>query len=400
MTYLIFNAMKRNVLLLYWSALCLITFCPGTINAKTRRWNSLFSLSQNFTIDKVKTTSKSTDVYFTFTAGTERRQKFIYISDFYRIIDIKGKDHPLLSVKGVRKGKTILKTGEKKRFRLSFAPLGANDSIFDIVTGQGPSDYFRFFGVHQESTNLPSFVSEAPPTANDKKLYQTPFDAKKKYTTCIMGHLDDPYKRIKQIDLEVPDPDDPYYRLYVADVDPNGFFELHLDIYTECLTYLHNTGLQTFIPVYLFPNDTLYCNVSNFRTPNQRCAYKSLHHDAPLNLLLSDPQYPSYDYVFEGTFTEEERVTIFKKARQEILPLFHYLSWKYQLCADEQELLCNNTRLRLEALILKHSRIDNVYVAPQDFDNLSKLSACQQFTHYIRNLAEEGLLHTVFPQLK
>lgn len=380
-----------NTHLIQFLTVLFLLFAPTSISAKTKHWSSLHSLTRNFTIDKVKTTSKSTDVYFTVTAGKGKMQQLIFVTDFCKIIDIKGKDHPLLSVKGVRKGETVLKEGQKKKFRLSFTPLGANDSIFDIVTGQGPRDFFRFFGVHQESTELPSFISKAPPVGDDEKLHQTPFDAKKKYPTCIMGHLDDPYRRIKQISLTVLDVDSPLLsRVYKSDVDSSGFFMIQAEIHAEEHTYLYNVGLQTYIPVYLFPNDTLLCNVTKYRTPNQTCHYKSLNHTVPDKLLQHDPIYPLYELILEDgdiSSSREKQLEVLRNAEKEIRQFTQYLGWKYQLRPDEQNLLYINDLARIEYNRLKVDK--SPYKIPQELKDPTVLFACHNSMMFLYEIQQK-----------
>lgn len=305
-----------------------IILCLPCMQAQKNGIEWIAGPMEPFSIDKVKTTKRLTTLDMTFHGN------IFYITASPRLIGQNGAVHPLVKIKGARKGKNTTKHGVAK-FSLSFSPLAPEDSIFDFVQGACRDDYGCFWGVHDKGTTID--VS-APTSRCDTSLV---FSQKDKFNTCLIGHIQNKKTGIAvmtQIDL---DHDRMNKRDDTVRIDESGYFVFDTKIHGPEFTYIYIPDELVWIPVFLNPNDTLLCNINIPSKGVHECDYKSINgYNTCKNLMISRPTWR--DFTHRRLRLSEENADmaqVFENLKKEIDSLSGYLASKYDMSPFEYELL-------------------------------------------------------------
>ncbi len=296
-----------------------------SVNARKKEIVCDFNYCSNISIDDVRRSKKKTTV--SITVNSKNGSSFYLIPNF-RIVNERGDVYPAHTLKDASWGRNVIKKGNRHRFKISFPPLAKQDSIYDILSGYTDNDFFKFYSVHASDVKVeyPNLDIEHYQPVNTFSL--------SKSKTCILGHVDlsrDQNESLSIAHLDMQD--EGYLKIDNVQVDSAGYFKLSVDIHGPEYAYLRFTG--SWVPIFLNPDDTILCNISNLREPKQVIEYHSLKgYDLHLPLVKANLTGPWCDEIRKTLTDVNEYPSLCNKIdsiKENVYNFFCYITWKYKL---------------------------------------------------------------------
>lgn len=330
--------------------LILLISCMNVFARKPNSLEFIYTYSTDISIERVTTTKKATRVDFVWIG--DKGDGISIPSDCW-LIGADKSLHALKSINGIKPGviKTSSKDGYRKKFSMTFEPLAETDTVFDIVSRHDFLKFFCFFGVHASSITPQIRKPEAIHLLEMSADYGVG-------TTRIMGRIDNYTGKGEKASMYYLSADSLHDNNAGthAEIDSTGFFCMDISIATPMFSYLR-FGVNHF-PIFLYPNDTITCGISDLGRHSQRMTCKSSKgNDMHERFLEADPNGPWYEWIIsnkseDASFYQD----FFENAEDEVASFYGYLSGKYQLSDEEYHLLYQNSRerLRLVKLIVRH----------------------------------------------
>lgn len=232
-------------------------------------------------------------------------------------------------------------------FRLLFDPLAKDVQIFDLRTANEHFTWFDFWGIH---TNRK--IRKRIKGAKERILSRNDVFRNGDHAT-IIGRVCDYVPAEKHDSLRASICNDKgFFENTWSGVSPDGTFEMTIPIHH--LQWAHIEGFRNIIPVMLVPSDTLYLKIANVNGLTPDIEYKSAKSfDVMPNLMKADvSSYLPVEF-FKNSRKENYRPevlnNIIAEEKEKANALSDYLSWKYNLAAQETRLLRMNMYIQIAA---------------------------------------------------
>ncbi len=275
---------------------------------------------------------------------------------------------------------TSPKAGYKKKFSMVFEPLASTDTVFDIVSRHDFLKYFCFYGVHASS------VTPSIHRAGNVHLLEAGKDYGKGLTR-IKGHIYNYGKDIDEMSMYYLSADTLFDNNMGshAKIDSLGNFCLDICIEYPMFSYLRFGN--SHLPVFLYPNDSITCNIYDLGKYSQRMVcHSSKGNNLHEGFLQADPYGPMFEWITSNRSQQPSFYQdFFNSAEQDMATFLGYIAGKYQLSDEEYHLLFLNgmQRLKLTKLIVGNRFPDELgeLQTPDPEDDPCRY-ACPEFCGY------------------
>lgn len=331
-------------------SLCLLSFVAAKSKTVHKVTNPTYVGINEGTmrITSVRTTEKATIITFQYPGeGFGSFDSGIYIEDE------QGMHYELIGQKGFSKDSLNLFVPKKNGiYELHFQPLPANTRIFDLIENFYHTRSTRYYGIREKDMPF-SVCNPLPHNEGDSSFPDIDFKVDSVWITGQIENYDYEKCKFKKVIRYTP-----YLAEYsneklgtpMATIDGNGTFKARIRVVgpTWCYLMLAPNGKwnnNMFIPVMLYPNDSINLCITTERAGSKRTVkyhskkgrdFNRLMQSAPiLNVNWDVTPYKKKDTTEYCSFTLEN----VKKRFEDYDNLGLYLSGKYGLSHIETEML-------------------------------------------------------------
>lgn len=284
-------------------------------------------------------------------------EEFVLRKQKYYLDDELGRKYVLKGIDSITQGDTIQNPlSGIIDFRLIFEPLEKNVKIFDLRATNEWCSLFAFWGIHEDSGIRKKIKSVRDENIRlDKK--DIAFGAGK---SVVKGHIRNyaPQKpdtfRLQFYTENESWPGTHQTLIFKSAVSQEGDFEFQLT--AENMSWAHIEAGNAYIPLMLYPNDTLYVTIDRLREVGMSVDYRSqAGNNVMQNLMKADPYWMDGELV--NTRYVPARPSVLKEdmmnRKKKAAILVDYLAWKHKMSLTEAHLL----RLQI------HSFINAIHIA-------------------------------------
>jgi hypothetical protein len=381
-------------------------------------------------ITRVKTGNKATILFFNYKGAPK---SWIRVSSCIYLVDEQGNRHQQVGTKNIKLNKNTPcgKNGERK-YQISFTPLPIGTKRFDMVEDYYNNLRSEFYGIREAGT--PFVDSHAVDTLNTAQLVAKTFPDSifREDSMWLTGYFDAPEILKKgKVTLQIERRKEYLmktnrkYREISIDVDSSGYFKACIPVMgpsRECLRFMahYADSMVRFIPVMLYPRDSLDIRIYDLDKPLQHVEYKSMKIDFS-KLLNHAPSFfqPGIRFMNHDSLDTSWAIDTINKHIETLDSLALYIANKYSLSKVEtQQLrtevsikgtldviysLDNTLRHRQQSLLKRHKGIvsndilDTLQLIATHpcYNVLSRIHACDNtFLTAINNYI---FFHTLIP---
>lgn len=348
--------MNKTIMKILFLLLCVLI--SATINAKTIHniVNPSYVGINDGTMKIVKVKTTETETTITFRYPGDGFASFFPSS---YLVDEQGRRYNIISQKGFVADSLGRLTPKKKgNYKLIFSPLPKETRIFDFIEDFYSPNGTSYYGIRAKGT--PFATNDEQASSGESESF--PLESFVKDSVYVTGRIisDNPdtwmNRSIRKWETysfvnttQIPE----------VKIDSNGYFRMPLCVYgptwANLLTYKGKGHGSFFIPVMLYPGDSIDIEIDCSDENNKKISYHSKKQNSFSNLMQHAPVFfcNYYRYINDTTYYNKLTKEAVENRFKNYDDLSLYIAGKYGLNGLETEMLRSHMSVMVAADITK-----------------------------------------------